>query len=762
VSDLSVLVAVEGCRPVDRLYGKTLYVQSQNALSSGLYEASVKISESLTVCNLIGLPAHDEFLINYGSSLGPCNWTNVIGNLATNGVNVFPLASSQNLSLWKETAFSPDQYSQITITAYGDDTPAAVVRISPTGDASYAMVGVPVAGTITLYQTVATVGTAIQTVSGLTLVDGDIYQLRVIGSVLRMFLNGVQIGTDQIDTAVTTGQPGIFINDRGSPSLLNNFVADQLSVPVGSHPTGWLHPGIMASLFKPDVLQVVDMNVIVQDAPQAVEVLKISDVVTASLGYLAVSIPFDRVRVLDSVTALLNPLFLLVQPETVKVSETAQSFTSHLPASVARSSVCFSGTTYAGWTPPQGTITINGVVVSVLYNDFTLDTKADGTPATLTFSIISTTPLLGQEVILYYARPNDILFQGRILQMSVVTPDKNTTVYQCTAVGDQWLMDRYDRVNANYLSTGIETIAADILARSTDGNFRVGYVSPSLGNITMGFTNETVSGAMSRIAKAGVAFWEVVPLDGVSRIVNIYQTYPEQAPATVTDSMIIAQDFTYKTDLTQVRTRVLFEGIGSTATFLVPAGSTTIAIDDISPYSASGGTVSIGFVIATYTGVTATSGPGFLTGVTGLTADVAQGDSVNIVVVTVDAGDTAALAARLGGGLSGQATNSLQDQRLSNAEAAGRGATDIATFGLPLEDAQWTYNYTATQRWLRVGRSVPLNIVHPPVSGSFLAQEIQITPIWPINGNFQGFKQTVSGSKYVRTMTDLLSKIAGS
>jgi hypothetical protein len=46
---LSVQVATEGCRPIDRVYGATRYVQSQNALSAGLYEGHDKVSESLTV-----------------------------------------------------------------------------------------------------------------------------------------------------------------------------------------------------------------------------------------------------------------------------------------------------------------------------------------------------------------------------------------------------------------------------------------------------------------------------------------------------------------------------------------------------------------------------------------------------------------------------------------------------------------------------------------------------------------------------------------
>ena len=221
-------------------------------------------------CQFVGLPAHDSFSVNYAINLGPCNWTNLIGNFETNGVNAFPGVPGQNLSLWKETAFTPHQYAQCLVAAYGGDQPGVCVRISPTGDASYAMVADPSTSTVKLFQTVASVGTVIQTVSSVTLTDGDTLKLQVVGSVLKMFLNGAQIGTDQVDTAVTSGQPGIFVFDAASPSLLDNFLADNLAPPavdtVLAKPTGWLNAGILAAAFPPLDVQVVETLVSIPDA----------------------------------------------------------------------------------------------------------------------------------------------------------------------------------------------------------------------------------------------------------------------------------------------------------------------------------------------------------------------------------------------------------------------------------------------------------------------------------------------------------------
>jgi hypothetical protein len=63
----------------------------------------------------------------------------------------------------------------------------------------------------------------------------------------------------------------------------------------------------------------------------------------------------------------------------------------------ARSGVCRSGVTYAGWTPPSITLSINGTDRTnkvVRDGNFVLTGKADGSgsPATLTFTVKSITP----------------------------------------------------------------------------------------------------------------------------------------------------------------------------------------------------------------------------------------------------------------------------------------------------------------------------------------------------------------------------------
>ncbi len=432
----------------------------------------------------------------------------------------------------------------------------------------------------------------------------------------------------------------------------------------------------------------------------------------------------------------------------------------------ARSNVCRAGVTLAGWTPPNISLTINGTNRTssvVLDGNFVLTLKADGTPATMSFTVKNLTPTVGQDVALKFASPNEYLFAGTLLQAEAVTesPRGTSTVFwHCTATSYPWLLDRYDRILKKYRSVGVGTMVADILSRYTNGGFRVGYCPSSLGNLDMDFTFETVSGAMNRIAKAANAFWQVEPFDGTSRIVNMYNSYPQTAPATVTETSIIGDSLKYVPDLTQVRTRTVFQGSGSSASAAVAFGSTTIPVDDISPFLAAGGYAVSGQSLITYTGVSSASGAGSLTGVSGLLEDMAQGDTVDLLTITVDAAATTALATRLGGGLSGQATNYLSDGRLSADEASNRADTDLAVFDAPLEDAGWTYK--TVKRWLRVGQSVTVAIANPvTVSGSFLIQVVTWKPYGIFGGTNTQVFQSVEASRYVRSMTDLLSQLPG-
>lgn len=435
----------------------------------------------------------------------------------------------------------------------------------------------------------------------------------------------------------------------------------------------------------------------------------------------------------------------------------------------ARANIARSGVTYCGWTPPNAQATIAGTnrTALMLRDGWTLTARADGTPSTFSFSIHGVTPTVGQDVKVAFATPNDYLFGGTILQRRAEpsTDRSADVVWHCTAVGYQWLLDRYDVVLAQYVSTGVGTIVGDILYRFTDGGFRVGYIPSSLGNLSMEFTFETVWTALKRIAKACGGVLELTP----DRIVNIYTSYPEAALATVTQASILHKSLTYDEDLTQVRTRSLFEGQQTTTAAPASAGATTISVNETGIFSSTGGSVVSGRNLVTYSGLSTSSGAGTLTGVSGILYDIATGDEIKIIVDDEDAAAQTALATILGGGLSGQVTNYMQDGRLSLSEATARAAEDLSTFGGSLEDVSWTYGrHTATasapiyQRYVRAGRSVVLDVTSPiTVSGTFTIQSVTLTPWGDVGGaNFKVF-QRITANGFTRTLADLLRQLRG-
>jgi hypothetical protein len=291
--------------------------------------------------------------------------------------------------------------------------------------------------------------------------------------------------------------------------------------------------------------------------------------------------------------------------------------------------------------------------------------------------------------------------------------------FHLTATDYWWLLDRYALVTKTYRNQGVSTIVGDILYSYTDGGFNPGYLPSSLGDITeISFTQERVSAALRRLADACNGTLRLDYKKSVSILdgTNIDTTNSIDLTASGTDFW----DVKYTVDPSQWRTRVIWEGGGSTATAMVAAGATTVAVDEIGWYSASGGTVRAGTVIFTYTGRDADSGPGNLTGCSSITDEIAQGASLYVMVTVDNATAQTTLAGILGGGLSGIAVQYNADNRLGLAELAARANTDLTQYLA----AQETLTYTTTNPYVRPGRAVAVSLTAPyTISTTLTVQE---------------------------------------
>lgn len=431
----------------------------------------------------------------------------------------------------------------------------------------------------------------------------------------------------------------------------------------------------------------------------------------------------------------------------------------------ARANIARAGVTYAGYTTPNVVVYLAGTdrTSSILMDGFSITNRSQNTPATCecAMSVNATTPVVGNDLLVTYATPNMYLFGGTILQAEArpFNAVSNKVRWHCTASGYDWQMNRYDLVLAEYYSTGVGTILADILYRFTDGGFRVGYCPESLGNLSMTFTYETVTGAITRLASAcgeGVV-WRLTIMSATDKVIDLFDTYPETALDTLAAADVIVERLTYRPDLSQVRTRSIQRGAGSTLAEAAAAGATSITVEDTTPFLDAGGQAQAGRSLITYTGRSVGSGLGTLTGVTGLLYDVPAQESIDLVVITTDSAAATALATRLGGSLSGQATAYASDGRISATEAAGRGAADVSVFGGPLDEVTWAL--VDFNKEIHVGMTQAIAIAAPiAISGDYVIDSVTLTPRGKIGGASVNVDQECHGSRFAQTLTDFLRK----
>lgn len=422
----------------------------------------------------------------------------------------------------------------------------------------------------------------------------------------------------------------------------------------------------------------------------------------------------------------------------------------------SRSNIARSGVTYCGWTPPNVKAYLGGVdrTASLLRDGEWVITQSIGQPWTFAFTTKSITPVEGNDVKVVYATPDEYLFAGTLLQIEAtpIAPGSSFLQWHCMATGYHWLADRYDLPLARYRNLGVNTMVAALLANFTNGGFVPGYIPSSLGNQDLDLSlDATVMEAIDSLGGAVSAIVEMTP----DRHVNVYAT-PLITWPTLTEAKVLKGSLRYQRDLTQVRTRTLVHGRGSTLTASVVAGASTIPVTDTGPFSVAGGTAIAGPNRITYASKSVESGAGTLTGVTGVTWDLSENDEIRIEAAGTSG--TAALAAVLGGGLSGQATHRIDAGGASATACASGVIADLAVFSTALPALSFTYK--TVQRHLRPGILLPVSITDPlAISGDFLVQSVTTTIRGAMGGTNAEVFQTVTASRFTRILADLLRQL---
>lgn len=347
------------------------------------------------------------------------------------------------------------------------------------------------------------------------------------------------------------------------------------------------------------------------------------------------------------------------------------------------------------------------------------------------------------------------IFSGRVMRVKASAARScDQPVYQLDAVDHRWLLDRYKRVTKSYYSQGINAILADIIANYTNSGFTVGYCPMSLGNLDqIHFTQETITGCMRRLARAAGA---IAAVDYRKRC-SIYVTPDDEGNAlTLTDSATDFWDVGIDGDITQVRTRIIYEGGGSDTASAVSAGATVLPVTNTIWYSAAGGTVRSGTNLITYTGVSTGSGAGSITGCSGIITDLPANQPVNVYVQADDAAAQTAFATLLGGGASGIAVQYVADGRLSLAECTTRATDDLAFYKAQLS----TIQYTTTNAYTRAGRSVAVTLTKPiALTNTLRVQSMRLRGRRAVVGASLKFDRLITASPAKRQLADALVEL---
>jgi hypothetical protein len=133
---------------------------------------------------------------------------------------------SDEAEIWDAFKVSDDQYAQAKVTISGTATdagPGLIVRGN--GDGTMYRLCVSKAGSnnVSLSKFLATSTWYLIGRLTTTWNDGDVLRLEVVGNRLRVYQNGVQLGSDYIDDSIKSGQPGIASSSTYTSGYVDDF-----------------------------------------------------------------------------------------------------------------------------------------------------------------------------------------------------------------------------------------------------------------------------------------------------------------------------------------------------------------------------------------------------------------------------------------------------------------------------------------------------------------------------------------------------------
>lgn len=400
------------------------------------------------------------------------------------------------------------------------------------------------------------------------------------------------------------------------------------------------------------------------------------------------------------------------------------------------SGVMRAGASRSGYFRAVGALSVGGTSVTSrgVKPSIRITDELNATPNTAELVVRGSstfTPVKGQEILIGLGNLTNRIFAGHVMNVKIAQPRRNQKKpsFSLECIDYSWQLDWKRVTGKSWTSTAVATIVADLVTAFAPA-FTV-RVEAGLGSVDFQSNHdERVSEALSRLMNMIGGYWYV----DYDRVVRAFVTAETDGNAVTLDSTNNRfWNFTYEEDLTQTRTRVRVTGGSSMTTGVSAVGDTTLAVDDTRLYGASGGYALVGANQITYTGKSATEGPGSLTGIPAVGAgailtSIAQAETVRVLAIQDDATAAAVIAALVGTG-DGYLEHSTEDGTLGDAAARQAASGDL----IQNKSADKRITYDTRDLFTRSGKTIAMDLTNSDtgqhLSGTFQIQRVVISGV---------------------------------
>jgi hypothetical protein len=385
------------------------------------------------------------------------------------------------------------------------------------------------------------------------------------------------------------------------------------------------------------------------------------------------------------------------------------------------------GASRSGYYPKTAYVFVNSVnqSSSLIVPSLSIEDVIDDGANTASFRVRGSsgfTPLKYQRVQVSLGTTSNRIFSGYILRRQLLVKKASTRYprWQLDCVDATWVINHKRCTPCDYTSTSATTIITDLMTASGLG-FSVTRVETGMPAIDFQSNHkETLGQAFTRVMKMVNGWWYI----DEDEVVHAFIT-PESS--NLPTALEVDSDhwwgFSYSDDASQVRNRQYLKGGGSSTTAAVAAGAAIVPLDDVTRFGSLGGKAYHNTNIIIYTGKSASTGPGNLTGCSGISNPIEQGAQISVYATQDDTASQSTIAAAVG--TDGIIEEFSEDSRLNDAAASDAAFGKIELFGDP--DSDQTVEYTTRDIKAKSGKTLTVNISTPvAISTTLVIQRVRV------------------------------------